>query len=148
MVDIETMTPLRVPSLLDCSRASVWMACASAREKAALTFGVARPTSALSAASGHGRHVGRRRSGRMGLVQDITAPGKQLDRAIEIAERVAAAAPLGVRATLAFAHQSLSGEEPALAALVESLAAIFQSEDAKEARRAAQEGRAPVFQGK
>jgi enoyl-CoA hydratase len=85
---------------------------------------------------------------RMGIVQDITARGKQLDRAIEIAERVAAAAPLGVRATLASAHHSLSGEEPALAAQVESLAAIIQSEDAKEARRAAQEGRAPVFQGK
>jgi len=85
---------------------------------------------------------------RMGLVQEITAPGKQLDRAIELAQKIAVAAPLGVRATLASAHQSLSGEEVALAALQTTFPAIFQTEDVKEARRAAQEGRAPVFQGK
>jgi enoyl-CoA hydratase len=84
---------------------------------------------------------------RMGLVQDITAPGKQLDRAIEIAQKVAAAAPLGVRATIASAHLSLTSEEPALAALVTSFPAIFQTEDIKEARRATEEGRAPVFKG-
>lgn len=44
---------------------------------------------------------------RMGLVQEITAPGKQLDRAIEFAQKIATTAPLGVRATLASAHQSL-----------------------------------------
>jgi len=85
---------------------------------------------------------------RMGLVQDITPPGKQLDRAIELAQKVAAAAPIGVRATLASAHQSLVGEETALAELQPTVAAIFKTEDLKEARRAAQEGRAPVFQGK
>jgi enoyl-CoA hydratase len=85
---------------------------------------------------------------RMGLVQDITPPGKQLDRALELAQKVAAAAPIGVRATLASAHQSLVGEETALAELQPTFAAIFKTEDLKEARRAAQEGRAPVFQGK
>lgn len=84
----------------------------------------------------------------MGLVSDITAPGKQLDRAVELATKVASAAPLGVRATIASAHQSLVGEEAALAAVQPSFAAIFNTEDIKEARRATQEGRAPVFQGK
>jgi enoyl-CoA hydratase len=84
----------------------------------------------------------------MGLVQDITPPGKQLDRAIEFAQKVAAAAPIGVRATIASAHQSLSGEEAAFAALQSPFQAIFQTEDVKEARKATLEGRAPVFQGK
>lgn len=85
---------------------------------------------------------------RLGLVQEITAPGKQLDRAIELAQKIAAAAPLGVRATMASARQSLVGEEAALAAGRTELVRLFQSEDVKEARRAAQQGRAPVFQGK
>lgn len=84
---------------------------------------------------------------RMGLVQDITAPGKQLDRAIELAQKVAAAAPLGVRATLASAHQSLTGEAAAFAALLVDFPRIIKTADPKEARRAAEEGRAPVFKG-
>jgi enoyl-CoA hydratase len=54
---------------------------------------------------------------RLGLVQAVTPPGKQLDRAIEIATKIAAAAPLGVRATLASAHQAISGEDAAMLAL-------------------------------
>jgi enoyl-CoA hydratase len=84
---------------------------------------------------------------RLGLVQAVTPPGKQLDRAIEIATKIAAAAPLGVRATLASAHQAISGEEAALLALPAAFAKIGQSEDAKEYARAVQEHRAPVFKG-
>jgi enoyl-CoA hydratase len=84
---------------------------------------------------------------RLGLVQAVTPPGKQLDRAIEIANKVAAAAPLGVRATLASAHQAISSEDIALQALGPVFAKLIQSEDAKEAARALQEHRAPVFRG-
>src|SRR5215831_1263896 len=35
---------------------------------------------------------------RMGLVQELTAPGQQLDWSIDFAKQIAAAAPLGVRA--------------------------------------------------
>jgi enoyl-CoA hydratase len=38
---------------------------------------------------------------RMGLVQEVTQPGAQLDVAVELAKKIAAVAPLGVRATLA-----------------------------------------------
>jgi enoyl-CoA hydratase len=85
---------------------------------------------------------------RLGLIQVVTAPGKQLDRAIEIANKVAAAAPLGVRATLASAHQAVSGEDAALQALGPVFAKLIQSDDAKEAALAVQEHRAPVFQGR
>jgi enoyl-CoA hydratase len=84
---------------------------------------------------------------RLGLVQAVTPPGKQLDRAIEIANKVAAAAPLGVRATLASAHQAISSEDPALQALGPVFAKLIQSEDAKESARASQEHRPPVFHG-
>ena len=84
---------------------------------------------------------------RMGLVQAITPPGKQLDRAIAIAEKVAVAAPLGVRATLASAHQAIGNEDAALLAVQQTFAKIIQSDDAKEGGRALREGRAPVFKG-
>lgn len=84
---------------------------------------------------------------RLGLVQAVTPPGQQLDRAVEIAKKIAAAAPLGVRATLASAHQAISGEDAALAALGPAFAKILQSEDLKEFQRASKEGRAPVFKG-
>ena len=96
-----------------------------------------------------GEQWGAEDARRMGLVQDITAPGKQLDRAIELAQKIATvAAPLGVRATMASAHQSLAGEEAAFAGLRPELRRLLQTEDLKEVRRAIQEGRAPVFQGK
>jgi len=84
---------------------------------------------------------------RLGLLQEITPPGKQLDRAIELAQKIAAAAPLGVRAALASAHQALSGEDAAFIELPKAFGRLAQTEDAKEARRALQEKRAPVYRG-
>ena len=85
---------------------------------------------------------------RRGLVQEIVPPGEQLARAVALANKVAAAAPLGVRATLASAHQALSSEDAALQALGPELQRVLQSDDAKEAQRALREGRQPQFQGK
>jgi nitrite reductase/ring-hydroxylating ferredoxin subunit len=48
---------------------------------------------------------------RMGLVQEVTAPGQQLDRAIDFAKQIATAAPLGVRTLLSSAHRGLSESE-------------------------------------
>jgi enoyl-CoA hydratase len=85
---------------------------------------------------------------RLGLVQEVTPPGRQLDRAVELANKIAAAAPLGVRATLASAHQALAAEEAtALVAVQDEFGRILQSEDAKEAQRAQRENRAPVYRG-
>jgi enoyl-CoA hydratase/carnithine racemase len=85
---------------------------------------------------------------RMGLVQEITPPGKQLVIAVEIAKKVAAAAPLGVRATLASSRQALTGEEAtALAAVQPTFTRLQQSEDFKEFQRSLREGRVPAFKG-
>ena len=94
-----------------------------------------------------GEEWGADEARRLGLVQEVTPPGKQLDRAIELAERIAAAAPLGVRATLASAHQSIGGEDVALQALAAEFQRVNQSEDAKEGQSAFREGRKPVFRG-
>ena len=94
-----------------------------------------------------GEEWGAEEARRLGLVQEVTPPGKQLDRAIELAEKIAAAAPLGVRATLASAHQLIGGEDAALQALAAEFQRINQSEDAKEGQSAFREGRRPVFHG-
>ena len=85
---------------------------------------------------------------RLGLVQEVTPLGKELDRAIDLANKIAAAAPLGVRATLSSSRQALAADEAtALAALQAEFGRLLQSEDAKEFQRALQEGRAPVYRG-
>ena len=65
---------------------------------------------------------------RMGLVQDVTPLGKQLDRAIEIAGKIAAASPAGVRATLASANRGLAADErSAYAALIPEFRRLLSS---------------------
>ena len=43
---------------------------------------------------------------RLGLVQEVTEPGQQFDRALEIAETISRQAPLGVQASLASARRA------------------------------------------
>jgi len=95
-----------------------------------------------------GEEWGAEEGRRLGLVQEVVELGNQVDRAIAIAVRIAANAPLGVRATLSSAHQALSGEEAALAALPVEFARILQSEDAREFQKALREGRPAVFRGR
>jgi len=86
---------------------------------------------------------------RMGLVQEITAPGKQVERAIVLAKEIAAAAPLGVRATLASARRALSeSEKLALATLQPDFARLLRSDDRQEFLRALQDKRAPAYVGR
>jgi enoyl-CoA hydratase len=84
---------------------------------------------------------------RLGLVQEIVPTGKQLDRALELAEKIAANAPLGVRATLASAHLAIANEDAALQAVLPAFVRVLQSGDAKESQRALRESRPPVFRG-
>jgi enoyl-CoA hydratase/carnithine racemase len=95
-----------------------------------------------------GDEWGAEEARRMGLVQAIVPPGQQLDAAVALAKKIAAAAPLGVRATLASAHQALAADEAAALAAVQPVFAQLQlSEDFKEFQRALNEKRAPVYRG-
>jgi enoyl-CoA hydratase/carnithine racemase len=82
---------------------------------------------------------------RLGLVQAVTQPGKQLDRALEFARKISAAPPLAVRATLVSARQALAGEEAAIAALAPAAAKIRASADYQEFQKALQEKRPPIY---
>ena len=86
---------------------------------------------------------------RIGLVQEVVAPGEQLPRALALAEVVAAQAPLGVYATLASSRAALAENEHAAAArLLPDLVPIMGSDDVKEGLRAFLERRPGTFQGK
>jgi enoyl-CoA hydratase/carnithine racemase len=86
---------------------------------------------------------------RMGLVQEVTPPGKHLDRATDLAKQIAAAAPLGVRTTLASARRSLSeSEKLALATLQPEFGRLLRSEARQEYLHALQEKRTPVYVGR
>lgn len=95
-----------------------------------------------------GREFSAEEAQRWGLVQRVCAPGEQLAIALQIAEGIAAAAPLGVQATLRLARTARrDGPEAGIAALFPALDAVMRSEDAKEAVRAFGERREPVFRG-
>jgi len=86
---------------------------------------------------------------RLGLVQETTEPGRQFDRALEIAETVARRAPLGVQASLKSARRARSeGDAAAIARLLPDLATIMKSEDAAEGIRSFVERREARFKGK
>jgi enoyl-CoA hydratase/carnithine racemase len=85
---------------------------------------------------------------RLGLVQEVMASEDLLPRAIELANRIARQAPLGVQATLMSARLAhREGETVAAAALPPMVAKLLNSEDAKEGVRAMVEKRPGVFKG-
>ena len=86
---------------------------------------------------------------RLGMVQHLTEPGKQLDKAMEIARRVTSAAPLGVSNILKSSRiAKLQGEQAAKEAIFGDVAEVMKSEDMKEGLQSFIERRAAVFQGK
>jgi enoyl-CoA hydratase len=87
---------------------------------------------------------------RMGIVQKVVpTPAEALQAGIEIAQKIAACGPLGIKATLASAHLALEASQAeALSSLETQYRALYATEDFREGRRAEAEGRAPVYQGK
>ncbi len=85
---------------------------------------------------------------RMGLVQELTAPGEQFDRALAIAKIIAEQAPLGVQASLRSARLSrIEGHEKAVSRLLPDLQPIMNSEDAREGVQSFLERRKAKFKG-
>lgn len=86
---------------------------------------------------------------RMGLVQELTGPGQQYERALAIAEHICEQAPLGVQASLLSARTARSdGVKEAVARLMPDLMPIMQSEDALEGVQSFIEKRKARFKGK
>lgn len=86
---------------------------------------------------------------RIGLVQEVVAAGTQLTRAIEIAEKIAAQAPLGVQATIVSAREAqTNGFEIAAENLLPQVLRLFKTEDAQEGLRSFVERRDGNFSGR
>lgn len=86
---------------------------------------------------------------RTGLVQEVVKPGEQYRAAREIAGRIAAAAPMGVRAILKSTRMALmEGERQAAAHVFDDMPAVMRSEDAREGVQSFLERRAAVFKGR
>src|SRR4051794_15281500 len=97
-----------------------------------------------------GDHWTAEESYRMGVTQQI-APTTQaaLDAGVTMARKIAACGPLGIKATLASAHQVIDPiEADALSKLGAQYAALYRTEDFVEGRRAEAEGRPPHYKGK
>ena len=70
---------------------------------------------------------------RLGFVQEVVAAGEEFDRALALAEKIAAQAPLAVRATIASTRKAVEQGQGAAAAEFRAVqAALANSADAKE----------------
>jgi enoyl-CoA hydratase/carnithine racemase len=86
---------------------------------------------------------------RIGLVQEVVAPGQQVDRAMELAGIIANNAPLGIQVTKEAGLKFIeAGERAAIDIIPEIRARVMNSEDAKEGIQSFVERRAAVFQGR
>jgi enoyl-CoA hydratase/carnithine racemase len=96
-----------------------------------------------------GEEFGATEAHRIGLVQEVVAPGEQLDRATALAHLVARQAPLGVRGTLANARVARAdGDAAAADHLRGLLAEVLASEDAAEGVASFLERREARFTGR
>ncbi|RVW06557.1 crotonase/enoyl-CoA hydratase family protein [Rhodococcus spongiicola] len=96
-----------------------------------------------------GRTVPAPEAKEIGLISHIVPDGRALDRALEIAEQIAANGPIAVQAILKTIRDTEGmHEEDAFKLEAEIGAAVFKSDDAKEGPRSFAEKRAPKFTGR
>ncbi|KZY29545.1 enoyl-CoA hydratase [Oleiphilus sp. HI0068] len=86
---------------------------------------------------------------RMGMIQEICEPGKQLECALALAQKIAKAAPLAVRGSLTSSKLARQeGEASAIKQLFPSLKPVIESEDMNEGVQSFIERRDAVFVGR
>lgn len=97
-----------------------------------------------------GDHWSAEEAYRIGEVQQVApTPEKALEAGIEIASKIAACGPLGIKTTLLSAHLAIdSTETDALSRLDAQFGALFHTRDFQEGRDAEAERRAPVYEGR
>jgi enoyl-CoA hydratase/carnithine racemase len=92
---------------------------------------------------------GAREAYRIGLVQEVTPAGRQVERAMEIARLIAANAPLGVQVTKEAGRTfTAAGERAAIDIVPIIRQRVMGTADAAEGIRSFVERRAAVFQGR
>lgn len=86
---------------------------------------------------------------RIGLVQEVTPAGRQVERAMEIARIIAANAPLGIQVTKEAGRKFIeAGERAAIDVVPTIRQRVLGTEDAAEGIRSFVERRAAIFQGR
>jgi enoyl-CoA hydratase len=86
---------------------------------------------------------------RWGMVQELTEPGAQFERARAIAGSIADAAPLGVQGLLASTRDGLAlDRDTAVDRMMQGLVPVMASKDAAEGVRSFMERRRAVFSGR
>jgi enoyl-CoA hydratase len=96
-----------------------------------------------------GRHIPAAEAREVGLIGHVVPDGTALDRAVEIAQQIAANAPLSVQAVLRSLRETRElTEADGLAHELEIGFPIIGTDDAKEGARAFKEKRSPVWQGR
>lgn len=96
-----------------------------------------------------GDEFGAKEALAMGLVSDVVPDGTAVEAAIALAERVAARAPLAVRATLQNARTAREhGRDRARDALMGAARPLFATDDAREGVASFLERREAVFKGR
>lgn len=84
---------------------------------------------------------------RIGLVQEVTAPGAQVERAMEIARLIAANAPIGIQVTKEAGRKFIeAGERAAIAIIPAIRERVMGAADAAEGIASFVERRTAVFQ--
>ena len=96
-----------------------------------------------------GETITAERAAELGLVNRLADPGKALDKALALAEEVAANAPLALRASKSVLRQQWSWDDETFwAKQGELVAPVFASEDAIEGATAFAEKRDPNWKGR
>lgn len=84
----------------------------------------------------------------LGMINEVVAPGEVLERSIEVAETIAANAPVAVRESRAVAHAAIAcSEADAWERSRVAWERVLASEDSKEGPAAFAERRAPEWRG-